>query len=356
LPKGIASAPDRSLLFDLLEAVLSGDAPAALDKMASLYAGGADPVMVLQDLLELAHFLTRLKLVPSAGEGDPLVEGDRARGLPLAAKLTMPALTRAWQMLLKGLGEVQIAPSALQAAEMVLVRLAYVADLPTPGDVIKAASEGRALPGMPQAAQRGAAAPSGNGASAVASRSVGEPAASTAPSASGGARTALATQPMTTAEPLSIAAPQPAPVAAPAQPQSFAEIVALFEHHREAVLRSHLWSHCHLVHFEPGRIELRLAEAAPRDLPNRLGQLLGGWTGQRWVVSVSREQGAPTLRDQAEQRAHHLRSEAAEHPLVRAVLETFPGATIEAVRELAPLEPPSGAPTPDDGNDGEDVA
>jgi DNA polymerase III subunit gamma/tau len=156
-------------------------------------------------------------------------------------------------------------------------------------------------------------------------------------------------------EPLSVAAPKPAALAA-SQPQSFADIVALFEHHREAVLRSHLWSHCHLVHFEPGRIELRLTEAAPRDLPNRLGQLLGSWTGQRWVVSVSREEGAPTLRDQAEQRARHLRSEAAEHPMVRAVLETFPGATIEAVRELAPLGPPSGAAAQDESNDGEDVA
>jgi DNA polymerase-3 subunit gamma/tau len=345
---------DRTLLFDLLEAVLAGQAPAALDKMASLYAGGADPVMVLQDLLELAHFLTRLKLVPSAGEGDPLVEGDRARGLPLAAKLTMPSLTRAWQMLLKGLGEVQIAPSPLQAAEMVLVRLAYVADLPTPADVIKAASEGRTLPGMAPVAPRSAGAPPGNGAGAVASHSVGEAVASAAPTASGGARAALATQPMEV-ESLAIATPQPA-APAPAQPQSFAEIVALFEHHREAVLRSHLWSHCHLVHFEPGRIELRLAEAAPRDLPNRLGQLLGSWTGQRWVVSVSREEGAPTLREQAEQRARHLRSEAEEHPMVRAVLETFPGATIEAVRELAPLEPPSGAATQDESNDGEDVA
>jgi DNA polymerase-3 subunit gamma/tau len=355
---------DRSLLFDLLEAVLAGQAPAALDKMAALYAGGADPVMVLQDLLELAHFLTRLKLVPSAGEGDPLVEGDRARGLPLAAKLSMPTLTRAWQMLLKGLGEVQIAPSALQAAEMVLVRLAYVADLPTPGDVIKAASEGRTLPGMPPAAPRNAAAmPSGNGAGAVASRSVGEPAATSAPSASGGPRMALATQPIEAAPiettgPLAVA-PQPAAEAGPPMPQSFAEVVALFEHHREAVLRSHLWSHCHLVHFEPGRIELRLTEAAPRDLPNRLGQLLGSWTGQRWVVSVSREQGEPSLREQSEQRARHLRSEAAEHPMVRAVLETFPGATIEAVRELAPLDPPVGSPAaadPDETNDGEDVA
>jgi DNA polymerase III subunit gamma/tau len=348
---------DRSLLFDLLEAVLSGAAPAALDKMAALYAGGADPVMVLQDLLELAHFLTRLKLVPSAGEGDPLVEGDRARGLPLAAKLSMPVLARSWQMLLKGLGEVQIAPSPLQAAEMVLVRLAYVADLPPPGEIVKAVSEGRALPTAPRGA---AAAPTGNGASAVQ--------IAVEPTSAGGSRMALATQPMAEASPRATAEPLlvPAPAeSAPPQPQSFAEVVALFEHHREAVLRSHLWSHCHLVHFEPGRIELRLTEAAPRDLPNRLGQLLGAWTGARWVVSVSREEGAPSLRDQAEQRARHLRSEAEEHPMVRAVLETFPGAKIEAVRELAPLEPLSGAAagapdaeqlSTDEISDGEDVA
>jgi len=347
---------DRSLLFDLLEAVLSGAAPAALDKMAALYAGGADPVMVLQDLLELAHFLTRLKLVPSAGEGDPLVEGDRARGLPLAAKLSMPVLARSWQMLLKGLGEVQIAPSPLQAAEMVLVRLAYVADLPPPGEIVKAVSEGRALPTAPRGA---AAAPTGNGASAVQ--------IAVEPTSAGGSRVALATQPMAEASPRATAEPLlvPAPAeSAPPQPQSFAEVVALFEHHREAVLRSHLWSHCHLVHFEPGRIELRLTEAAPRDLPNRLGQLLGAWTGARWVVSVSREEGAPSLRDQAEQRARHLRSEAEEHPMVRAVLETFPGAKIEAVRQLAPLEPSGASAVAPDaeqlGNDeisdGEDVA
>ncbi len=340
---------DRSLLFDLLEAVLSGAAPAALDTMAALYAGGADPVMVLQDLLELAHFLTRLKLVPSAGEGDPLVEGDRARGLPLAAKLTMPVLTRAWQMLLKGLGEVQIAPSPLQAAEMVLVRLAYVADLPTPADLVKAASEGRTPPGGPREA--GAAAAAGNGATAAVSRSAVE---SGTPS---GPRMALAVQVPAAAETLTSASPAPLADAAPPQPQNFTEIVALFEQHREAVLRSHLWSNCHLVHFEPGRIELRLAEAAPRDLPNRLGQLLGTWTGARWVVSVSREAGAPSLREQADQRTRHLRSEAAEHPMVRAVLEAFPGATIETVRELPP---PAGAPAEtadaDEASDGEDVA
>jgi len=116
-------------------------------------------------------------------------------------------------------------------------------------------------------------------------------------------------------------------------PQSFAEVVALFDKRREALIRAHLSSHLHLVQFEPGRIEFRPTPGAPRDLANRLGQLLGEWTGTRWVVSVSSAEGEPTLREQEEQRDRALRSEVGAHPLVRAVLETFPGATIAAVRE-----------------------
>ncbi len=307
---------DRGLVFDLLEAVLKGDAPGALAQMKSLYEGGADPVIVLQDLLELANFLTRMKLAPNAGEGDPSMEGERARAAPLAAKLGIPALTRAWQLLLKGLGEAQAAPSPLQAAEMVLVRLAYVADLPAPSELIRALENAPAAPSAgapPRASANPGAAParggggafdkSAGGASAVGSLAVRE---------------------------------APVPSSAAPQPQSFLQVVELFEKHHEAVLRAHLWAHMHLVHFEPGRIELRPSEGAPRDLSNRLGSLLTQWTGQRWVVSVSSELGEPSLKEQAETRTQSLKSEAAREPLVRAVLEAFPGARIESVREIAP--------------------
>ena len=133
---------DRSLVWDLFETVLRGDAGGALEQMDSLYQGGADPQLVLQDLLDLAHFVTRLKLTPSAGAGDPLEEGERERARPLAAALSMPVLARAWQMLLKGLEEVQAAPAPAQAASMVLVRLAYVADLPVPAELVRALSGG----------------------------------------------------------------------------------------------------------------------------------------------------------------------------------------------------------------------
>jgi DNA polymerase III subunit gamma/tau len=311
---------DRGLVLDLFETVLQGDAAGALQRMASLYEGGADPLMVLQDLLELAHFVTRLKLVPDAGEEDPALAGERKRGRALAQKLAMPALARAWQMLLKGIGEVQHAPSPLQAAEMVLVRLAYVADLPAPADLVRELERGREGGAAPAASSR---APSGSARMALPADGVGSAAPRLAPA-------------------------EPAASPALPQPQSFLEVVELFDQHREAMLRAHLFAHVHLVRFEAGRIEFRAALGAPRDLSNRLGQLLTEWTGTRWIVSVSGEEGQPTLREQAEARDASLKSEAARHPLVRKVLETFPGARIDAVRELGQAE---GAPEPADGGE-----
>jgi DNA polymerase-3 subunit gamma/tau len=294
---------DRGQVFALFESLVKGDAADALRRMDRLYEEGGDPLMILQDLLDLVHFVTRLKLAPEAGIGDPIAEGDREPARPFAEKLSMPVLARAWQMLLKGLSEVEAAPAPLAAAQMVLVRLAYVADLPAPAELVRAIERGNP--------------PGGPGVRAVAG---GE----------GGAASALRASPAPD--------PSPAPVARGPQPmpQSFAEVLALFEEKREIVMRSHLAAFLHLVHFEPGRIEFRPAEGAPRDLANRLAQLLGEWTGRRWVVAVSREAGAPTLREEEARRAGELKSEIAAHPLVRAVLETFPGATIAAVRERFP--------------------
>ena len=140
-------------------------------------------------------------------------------------------------------------------------------------------------------------------------------------------------------------------------PQSFGEVVALCDKRREALLRSHLCSHVHLVHFEPGRIEFRPAAGAPRDLANRLGELLREWTGIRWMISVSEAEGEPTLRQQEEGRDRDLRNEVASHPLVQAVLETFPGATITAVRErFAGSEPEADELLPDNPVDEPGIA
>jgi DNA polymerase III subunit gamma/tau len=347
---------DRNLVFDLLETVLKGDAAGALDRMDSLYEGGADPLMVLQDLLDLTHFLTRLKLAPEAGAGDPLEEGERERARPIAAALSLPVLARAWQMLLKGLEEVQAAPSPAQAAAMVLVRLAYVADLPVPADLVRALSAGETV--------TPAAAPA-----AVLNRTAGVPPASAAsPATSGrdarGPSRATAAPALAVAVVPAMAAPQPLPDAPPgaelaAMPQSFAEIVALFDARREAVIAAHLKANVRLVSFEPGRIEIRPTDAAPGNLTNQLGAFLGEWTGSRWIVAVSQAEGAPTLAEEEARRESVLRNEVAANPLVRAVLETFPGATIAAVRERfvaaeAGTEAPDGEPA-DDVGDADDV-
>jgi len=332
---------DRGLVIDLFETVLKGDTKSALARMQSLYEGGADPLMVLQDLLDLTHFVTRLKLAPEAGSGDPLEEGDRERALPLAAALSMPILTRAWQMLLKGIEEVQAAPLPRQAAEMLMIRLAYVADLPVPAELVRALTDGA---GAPTNAAPAPSHPSGEraGGRGPSAEAMPSPAFGLAPSGtlarSAGEGFAPVTSRAAAMPSVAPLPPEPRAARAPALdydpvPQSFAEVIALFDKRREALIRSHLWSHVHLVTFEPGRIELRPEETAPRDLANRLGQLLSDWTGTRWVVAVSQADGAPTLAEQAAQHDSAVRNEVVAHPLVRAVLDTFPGATIAAVRE-----------------------
>jgi DNA polymerase III subunit gamma/tau len=316
---------DRSLTLDLLESLLHGQAADALDRMDRLYQDGADPLMVLQDLLDLSHFLTRLKLAPDAGIGDPIAEGDRTRASPLAEKLTLPALARVWQMLLKGLEEIQTAPSPIQAAEMVLIRLAYVADLPAPAELVRSLDPSSAADGHHSLAEAPRANRPGNAAPLPSSEPL--PAAAPTPVAIGSLATAPRAEPDESPLPTSSVEHDP-------MPQSFAEIIALFDKRREAVIGSHLREHIHLIAFEPGRLEFRPAEGAPNNLANRVSQLLGEWTGERWLVARSEAAiGEPTLREQEERHERDLLNEVAAHPLVRAVLETFPGATVAAVRE-----------------------
>jgi DNA polymerase-3 subunit gamma/tau len=355
---------DRGLVWDLFETVLRGDAGGALTQIDALYQGGADPQIVMQDLLDATHFVTRLKLAPEAGAADPLEEGDRERARLLADALAMPVLARAWQMLLKGLDEVQAAPVPAQAAAMVLIRLAYVADLPVPADLVRAAMShdggksgaafrptasalSHATPSTPSPPSGERVGVKGPATEPLATPSPGSPLpgrATLSRNAGEGSVSALGA-PFPTPQAATQIAPSAAATEIDPPPQSFAEIVALFERRREMLLRAHLISQVHLVSFEPGRIEFRPAEGAPRDLANRLGQLLGEWTGMRWVVAISQAAGAPTLATQQAERDSLLRNEVVAHPLVRAVLEAFPGATIASVRDrVAAADPGADMP------------
>ncbi len=288
---------DRSRVLELFEKVMRGDAPGVVTALGEMHDSGADPVVVLQDLLELTHWVTRLKVAPDAAAST--ADSDRVQGLAMAGKLSMASLTRAWTLLLKGLQETLAAPSPLRAAEMALIRLCYVANLPSPGDAIKVLQNG----GGVSAGTAAPAAPRGNG-------------------GGGGAVARLASQPV------AAVAAQPAMPA----PRNFTEVVALFETRREARLVHSLMHHVHEVRCEPGLIEFRPEPRAPADLAPRLSELLSQWTGRRWIASVSSAEGKPTLTQQKADKADGLRSSAENNELVMAILKTFPGAKLDAVR------------------------
>jgi DNA polymerase III subunit gamma/tau len=302
---------DRDAVFDLMEAVMGGKPAAALAITDQAHERGADLGTMLQDLLELLHTVTRLKSIPGLRESQELAEAERTRGAEIADRLSVPALARMWQMLLKGVGEVETAPDRRAAAEMVLIRLCHVSEMPTPGDLVR-----RLMATGASTSQPSAPGPGGGGVRAV---------------ANGG--TVMA------------AAGNPAPRLA-----SFREVAALVESQREATMHAHLLHSVHVVRFAPPVIEWRQEADAPRDLPSRLAALLQEVTGNRWTVAISREAGEPTLAEQGMAADAARRNVAADHPLVRAILDAFPGARLESVRDAnadrygLPAEIPLGEP------------
>ena len=338
---------DRAQVFDLFEALMAGEIGRALDELARQYRAGVDPIAVLQDLLELSHWLTRVKLAPEAADAITVAEAERKRGGEMAGRLSMPVLARTWQMLLKGLGEARYAPHPLAAVEMVLVRLAYAADLPPPAELVKAAREGGATPAT-QSQPVAAAAPAPVAPMAAAEASSGAPAGSGASQAA--LAPALAPLPESTApetvSPESVPPESVSTRAVPPEasgPASFEALIALVEKKGEMRLLSDLRNCLRLIDFEPGRIEFQPTSDAPPALANDLGEKLTAWTGERWIAVVSGEAGAPTLDEQAAETRSRRIAEAAKHPLVAAVLETFSDAEVTDVRDR-PAPPPESPP------------
>jgi DNA polymerase-3 subunit gamma/tau len=304
---------DRSYVFDLMDAVMAGDAAAALQVTDIAHERGADLGVLIADLLGLAHLLTRLKSVPALSTSSSLPEAERTRGLALANSLSIPWLGRLWQMLLKGVAEVEHAPDRRGAAEMILIRLCHVADMPPPGELLKKLEA--QINEYPSLASSYAASDGG----------------------SGGARAIAAN-----AAPALSLEPQPAAAPAP-RALTFADVVALAGARHEVMLYAHLRQSVHLVRFAPPIIEMRLEPEAPRDLAPRLAALLEAETNRRWTIALSGAAGEPTI-DAVEREAEaSTRQSVNDHPLVRAIFETFPGARIEALHSApksATEEPP----------------
>ena len=293
---------DRQMVFDLMDAVAAGDLATALAVTDRAHEFGADLGTVLTDLLELVHMLTRLRTVPGLRSGNTLPETERTRGAALADQLSVPVLSRFWQMLLKGLTEVEAAPDRRAAAEMVLIRLCHVADVPPPGDLVRKLSADASQGAGPSTQPSLPPSPPGPAMRAIA-----------------GGRAVQAAEPV----PLPVETPHLA---------GFRDVVALCSG-RDPTLHSHLRHSVHLVRFAPGVIELRPEPVAPRDLASRLGALLLAETGKRWTIALSTSTGEPTLGEQEMSADSARRHAAADHPLVRAIMDAFPGAKIAAVRD-----------------------
>ncbi|MEC8083046.1 MAG: DNA polymerase III subunit gamma/tau, partial [Pseudomonadota bacterium] len=271
---------DRAQIYDLFEAVMAGRLAESLELLAAMHAHGADPLVVLQDLLALTHWVTKAKTAPSALTEPGISELERTRGAAFAEALSVAVLGRTWQMLLKGVGEVQIAPQPMAACEMVLIRLAHVADLPSPGDLVKQLTE-NAPPAAPATAP-----PSSSGGSSAESLGAPSAAAAEKPSAPA-APDPVSVEPtpgdLTPSEPTTAAA---VPTAA-GQPRDFDDIIALCSAHREARLLAYLSDYVRPVALAEGQLTIEVLPGAPSDLAANLAAALRQWTGTVWAVDLA---------------------------------------------------------------------
>ncbi len=304
---------DRAKSLDLLEKALTGDMPGALEIVDDLYAGGGDPAVVIQDLLDLTHMLTRLKAVPGAEELKQALSGEQLkRAKELADSLSMPTLGKTWQILLKGLGEVNIASNPQIAAEMVMIRLVYAADLPDPADLIKK------LKDQPTT-QSNQSAPSPSNAPTR------EPAREPAPVSMGGAAAASAPAPQHNTVPQTDAVSEKAL-------NTLEDIVALLEEGQEILLAGYVYQHVHLIKLEQGRLEINLEPEAPPKLAQDLGQRLSTLSGQRWIVSVSGARGQSTLAQIGQAAQQKEFEDVLKLPVIQDILEVFPDAILKDIK------------------------
>ena len=308
LVRAMLGLADRGRVLDLFDLIMKGEAAGALAELSGQYADGADPMAVLRDLAEITHWVSVIKITPEAAEDPTTPQDERERGLAMAAVLPMRVLTRMWQMLLKALEEVALAPNAMMAAEMAVIRLTHVADLPDPETLVKKLMS-QSAPARPTGG-----APAGGGGGMV------HGALRMAPSAP--ARGPV----MQGGQALAVAESQLVVYA------SFAQVVELIREKRDMRLLVEVEEGVKLAKYAPGRIEFEPAPGAKPDLAARLSQRLHGWTGARWGVSVVSTGGAATLAEERDAAQNAAKAEAMGNPLVQAVMLAFPGAQITEIR------------------------
>ncbi len=306
---------DRTRVMDVLDHALKGECAEALDLMEALYANGADPLVLVQDLLNFTHLLTKLRAVPGQKAAQGVIGQDAFdRASSMAVKLSMPTLGRAWQIILKGIDEVNVAPHPQAAAEMIVIRLAYAADLPDPATLIKKLKNQQDTTPAP------VANPVAN---VLPAASEPEPVSAVAVSAAGGDGGSSA---------MAASAPVPVPQITPDASETLAtleDIVSLLELQKEMILAGQVYHGVHLVKLELGLLEMRQKPEASPTLAQDLRKFLMAATGRQWMISISSSQGLPTLAEQKEKIDRALMEKVKENPVVRDVLVAFPGTVIE---------------------------
>ena len=308
---------DRGRVLDLFEAIMRGDASAALAELGAQYSDGADPMAIMRDLAEITHWISVVKITPDAAD-DPTVSPDeRARGATLSEQLAMRVLTRMWQMLLKALDEVAQAPNSMMAAEMAIIRLTHVADLPSPEELVKKLKNSFPPPVLPSGGTSGVTAgivTNAQSNTAVTSAPTGGPTAS-----------------------LGSAQPVTETVSALAHYATFDAVVDLVRSQRDVKLLVEVESCIRLVSYQPGRIEFTPTNDAPSDLSQRLGGALQRWTGARWAIILSNTGTATTIAEDRTAAEDAIKAEAQQHPLMQAAMASFPNAKIIDIRTAAEI-------------------
>ncbi|MQB21962.1 DNA polymerase III subunit gamma/tau [Agrobacterium tumefaciens] len=340
--RGMLGLADRARIVDLFQHIIKGDVASALSEFNAQYEAGASPVVVLNDLADFTHLVTRMKYVPDAVEDPSLSEVERVRGAEFAESVAVSTLSRIWQMLLKGIPEAENASRPAGAAEMVLIRLSHAANLPAPEDAARRLEElSNGAGAMPNGGPAGGGG-NGNGGGA---RAYGTTQA--VASAQTSPQMQSAPQPTAMLRAVPDSRPQDMQVAAPRTEErpepkvpvtSVQDIADLAQKNRDPVMRAKVRNFVRLVKIEPGRLDMRLGEGAPGSLPGELGVKLKEWTGIHWIVSLSKDEGEPTLVE-AEGNARNARLvDARQDPDVAAILAQFPGAKITDVRIRAPVQ------------------
>lgn len=300
---------DRGRVLDLFDMILRGDAGGALTELSGQYADGADPMAVLRDLAEITHWVSVVKITPEAAEDPTVSPEERERGLQMAQALPMRVLTRLWQMLLKALDEVANAPNAMMAAEMAIIRLTHVADLPSPEELLRKLNNATPPPTTPS--------PQGGGSTSSGAQAVHQ------------AQTRIASNPNAAGQTTALAQDIDAALA---RFPTFDHVVELIRANRDVKLLVEVETTLRLSAYQPGRIEFSPTENAPRDLAQRLGHRLQGWTGNRWAVTLVNDAASKTIAEIRDAKDLALRADAQAHPLMQAVLAQFPKARITNIR------------------------